>query len=120
MPDAFQHLRYEILLNKFIQPTVVPVGGMFAQVALVRYRVAVFCQRDDGGGVLPAFEEAALRPEYEVIKIIRFVDPHPAPWHQVVAAAHHVERVNLHATNLVDDLVKGIWCWRGLAAVGGM
>jgi hypothetical protein len=93
---------------------------MLAQVALAWKLVAEFRQGDEAGSMFPALEEAAVRTKRKTVEGIWFVAPQPAPQHQVLAALNHMERVDLHAANLVNDMVEIINGGRGFASVGGM
>jgi len=64
--------------------------------------------------VPPVLEQAALaRIEDQPVKVGGVVLPEPAPQHEVLAARDAVQRVDLHAANLLDHLVDRLQrgCW---------
>ena len=85
-------------------------------VALHRgHDAAIQRQRDDAGGVHPVFEQPpTVVPanlavvEYQAVEVCRIVCAQPAPQRDVLAAAHNLQRVQLHPADAPHHVVDGV------------
>ena len=111
------------MLQHFIEQLHILGGGDPPRPAASRRRgipahcgdgEAVEVERDDAGGVHPVLEEAAVVAafdsavaECQVVEVGGVVGAEPAPEGDVLAAADHLQGVELHPSDAVNGVIDG-------------
>ncbi len=106
IPDPRPHRVQHVLGGSFGDPAVEPSPGFIGEGLHVVHPVAIIPQRDDRRGVAPIFEQPALvRVVDQPVEVGEVVAAQPTPDRDVLRACDHVQRVDLHAADLLDRLI---------------